>query len=403
MIWETIKMAVHSLQSNKLRTLLSMLGIIIGVGAVIAVISIAAGSQQEVTSSIAEMGSNLINIRPGTSRGRFGRFSKAAQNVFTMELAEAIVDYCPSVIRIAPRNETSGHFVFAGNNYLATLTGTTTDFLVINKYRPEHGKFFNNYDLTHANNVIVLGSDLAKELFAGLDPVGRKITFLYNQHSLVFNIIGVMEEKERGISGDLNSSAYIPITTYLQVISNSRYINSFLAQAASSEVAGAAVEEIKYLLTKYLKDGEEFNLFSQDQLLQTITEISGTMTLMLSGIAAISLLVGGIGIMNIMLVSVTERTREVGIRKALGAKKKHILTQFLIEALTMSCTGGILGIIFGEICAYLTALLGNWPFVISPLSILLAFSFSLTVGVFFGIYPAVKAARLDPVIALSYE
>jgi len=403
MLLETIKIAIRSLSSNKLRTLLSMLGIIIGVGAVIAVISIASGSQQQVTSRISDMGSNLINIRPGYSIGRFGRFSSSAENIFTIELGEAIVEYCPSVKSIAPNSQASGYFMVGDNNYRASIIGTTMDYLDINIYYPETGKFFSQFDLDNATSVIVLGSELVEELYEGKNPVGSKITFYYNNQPLVFRIIGVMEEKERGITGDLNGSAYIPITTYLNKISTGKYVDSFVAQANSSEEANLAVEQIEYLLTKYIGDEEKFDLISQDQLLNTISEVTGTMTLMLSGIAAISLLVGGIGIMNIMLVSVTERTREIGIRKALGAKRRHVLSQFLIEALTLSSIGGIVGIFFGYTAAYGVARLGGWPLDISIPTVTFAFAFSLIVGIFFGIYPAVKASKLDPVIALSYE
>jgi putative ABC transport system permease protein len=380
-----------------------MLGIIIGVGAVIAVISIASGSQQQVTSRISDMGSNLINIRPGYSIGRFGQFSSSAEDIFTLELGEGIVAYCPAVKSIAPNSQATGYFMVGDNNYRASIIGTTMDYLDINIYYPETGKFFSQFDLDNATSVIVLGSELVEELYEGKNPVGSKITFYYNNQPLVFRIIGVMEEKERGITGDLNGSAYIPITTYLNKISTGKYVDSFVAQANSSEEANLAVEQIEYLLTKYIGDEEKFDLISQDQLLDTISEVTGTMTLMLSGIAAISLLVGGIGIMNIMLVSVTERTREIGIRKALGAKRRHVLSQFLIEALTLSSIGGIVGIFFGYTAAYGVARLGGWPLDISIPTVTFAFAFSLIVGIFFGIYPAVKASKLDPVIALSYE
>lgn len=403
MLFETIKISIRSLSSNKMRTLLSMLGIIIGVAAVIAVISIASGSRQQVTSRISDMGSNLINIRPGWSRGRFGHFGSSSEDIFTMELGEAIKDYSPSVKRVAPISQASGYLMVGDNNYQANIIGTTMDYLEINKYYPESGKFFSQYDLENASKVIVLGSELVEELYEDINPVGSKITFYYNNHPLVFKIIGVMEEKDMGIAGDLNGNAYIPITTYLNTISNSRYVDSFVAQARSAEEASQAVEQIEYLLTKYIGNEDEFNLMSQDELLDTINEVAGSMTLMLSGIAAISLLVGGIGIMNIMLVSVTERTREIGIRKALGAKRKHVLSQFLIEALTLSVIGGIVGVIVGGIAAYGVAQMGGWPLVLSIPTVLLALTFSLVVGVFFGIYPAVKASKLDPVIALSYE
>ncbi len=403
MFFETFKISIRSLNSNKMRTLLSMLGIIIGVGAVIAVISIASGSQQQVTSRISSMGSNLINIRPGWSRGRFGQLGSSSTNVFTMELAEAIVDYSPAVQRIAPNSQSSGYFLNGGNNYRANIVGTDMNYQEINNYSPETGKFFSQYDLDNATNVIVLGSEIVSELYGDKNPIGSKISFQHNNRSLVFRIIGVMEEKDRGITGDLNANAYIPITSYQNRINNSKYVDSFLAQGVSSSEASLAVEQIEYLLTKYTGDSDQFNIMSQDQLLDTINEVTGSMTLMISGIAAISLLVGGIGIMNIMLVSVTERTREIGIRKALGAKRKHVLSQFLIEALTLSSIGGVVGIIFGYLAAYGVSKMAGWDLITSVPTLVFAFTFSLIIGVFFGIYPAIKASKLDPVIALSYE
>jgi len=403
MLLEIIRIAIHSLGSNKLRTMLSMLGIIIGIGAVIAVISIASGSQQLVTGRISDMGSNLISISPGFTAGRFGRFGSSAEDLFTMELGEAIVEYCPSVKRVVPNSQVSGYLMAGDSNYRATVIGTTQGYLDVNNYYPESGKFFSQYDLDQATSVIVLGSELVEELYADQNPVGNKITFYYNNQPLVFRIVGVMEEKGMGITGNLNGNAYIPISTYLNKISSSRYVDSFIAQANSSEEATLAVDQIDYLLTKYIGDQDKFNLMSQDQLLDTINEITATLTLMLSGIAAISLLVGGIGIMNIMLVSVTERTREIGIRKALGAKRSSVLSQFLIEALTLSSIGGIIGIIFGYIAAYVVAQIGGWPMVVSVPTFMFAFAFSLLVGIFFGIYPAIKASKLDPVVALSYE
>lgn len=403
MIIETLKIALRSLYSNKMRTLLSMLGIIIGVGAVIAVISIASGSQEQVTSSISDMGSNLITISPGFRRGRFGRFGASVENIFTMELADAIVNYCPSVKTVAPNSQASGYFMYDNSNYRANVIGTTIDYLEINKYQTGQGKFFSQYDIDQAADVIVLGSELVEELYEGKDPVGSKITFYYDNLRLVFRVIGVMEEKGAGITGNLNRNAYIPISTYLNKIGNGRHVDSFLAQANSATEASLAVDQIDYLLTKYATSKEDFRLMSQDQLLDTIKQITATMTLMLSGIAGISLLVGGIGIMNIMLVSVTERTREIGIRKALGAKRRHIMGQFIIEALTLSSIGGIIGIFIGYLVAYGIARLGGWPLVFSLPTVTLALAFSLIVGLFFGIYPAHKASKLDPVDALSYE
>ena len=403
MLYETFKIAINSLGRNKIRTLLSMLGIIIGVGAVIAVISVASGSQAQVTGSISSMGSNLITINPGVSSGNFGKLSSTASDQFTLELGRAIENYSPDVKSVIPQNQTSGYFMVGDNNYQASLVGTTSEYQEVNNFKPEIGKFFSEYDLNNKTNSIVLGSEIVNQLYEDKSPVGDKITFYTNDKPYVFKIIGVMEEKDRGITGNLNASGYIPITTYLSSIASNRYVNSFLAQAESSEKANNAVKEIEYFLAKYFESEDNFNIISQDQILSTINEVTGTMTLMISGIAAISLLVGGIGIMNIMLVSVTERTREIGIRKALGAKRYYILIQFLLEATVMSVIGGIIGIIFGSIGSYFISQIGGWPFIVETSSILLAVGFSMSVGIFFGIYPALKASKLDPVDALSYE
>jgi putative ABC transport system permease protein len=403
MIFETIKIAIQSLFSNKLRTLLSMLGIIIGVGAVIAVVSIASGSQAQITSNISALGSNLINISPGIRRGGPSGISRSSTELFTRELGERIENNSPHVKRVIPNDTRGGLFIKGDNNYRANLVGTEEYYQVINKYYPQQGMFFSEYDLENSTNVIVLGSDLVSELFPESNPVGQNLKFNINNQTQIFKVIGVMEEKGRGFSGDLNGQAYIPITTFMNKISNSHYVGNFVAQAEASQFADQALQEIEYFLDNYIAEDESYNIFSQDQLLNTINDVTNTMRLMLSGIAGISLLVGGIGIMNIMLVSVTERTKEIGIRKALGAKKRDILFQFIIESLTLSSIGGIIGILFGGTAAYFIAQLGGWPFIMSPGIIALAFSFSLAVGMFFGIYPAYRASKLDPVDALSYE
>lgn len=403
MIFETIKIAFQSLFSNKLRTLLSMLGIIIGVSAVIAVVSIASGSQAQITSQISDLGSNLINISPGVSRGWGGSISRSSTDLFTLQLGEEIEKNSPHVKRVVPTGSAGGLFIKGNNNYQANVVGTEEDYQSINKYYPTQGIFFTDYDVENSTNVIVLGAELIPELFPESDPIGKNIKYNINDRTHIFKVIGIMENKGRGITGDLNGQAYIPITTFMNKISNSNYVSNFVAQANSSETADQALSEIEYLLDNYISENDEYNIFSQDQLLTTINDATNTMKLMIIGIAAISLLVGGIGIMNIMLVSVTERTREIGIRKALGAKKKDILFQFLIESLTLSSVGGIIGIIVGGLAAYFIAQAGGWPFIMSVSIIALAFSFSLVVGMFFGIYPAYRASKLDPVDALSYE
>lgn len=401
MILETIRIGFRSLGANKVRTLLSMLGIIIGVGAVIAIVSIASGTQSQITSQISDLGSNLITINKGFSRS--SGISTAAEDIFTLELGEAIKEYSPSVSKVVASSQTSGLFIVGTENLRANLIGTEVDYQEINQYYPASGKFFSNYDLENGISVIVLGSELATSLYGEANPIGQKIKFNYNKQNYLFTIIGIMEEKAQGMSGDMNNQAYIPISTYQTKVSNNQYVNSYVAQSVSSEDAVQAVAEIEYMLTRYFGDEDQFRIFSQDQILDTINQVTGTMTMMLGGIAAISLLVGGIGIMNIMLVSVTERTREIGIRKALGAKRRHILGQFLVESLTLSGFGGMIGIALGALGAFGISKIGGWPLVVSLMTILVAFGFSLFVGMFFGIYPAVKASKLDPVKSLSYE
>jgi len=405
MIFEIIKLAINSLRTNKLRTFLSMLGIIIGVGAVIAIVSIGSGAREQITAKISDLGSNVIDIFPGTSKGWGGKVSKNSEGIFTLELADYIKEASPSVKKIIPISQGSGLLIKGHFNIKATIIGTNNSYPEINNYNLDKGQFINDYDLVHARNVVVLGSELAKDLFGESNPLGEKVKLDYQKRDYLFTVVGVMEEKGKGLIADLNGQAYVPTTTFMKKLSNSRYVSYYMAQANSSEEASAAVGEIEYFLTKYLKDEEQekFKLFSQDQILDTISSVTASLSLMLGGIAGISLLVGGIGIMNIMLVSVTERTREIGIRKALGAKRKNIRNQFLIEALSLSGMGGLIGIFFGWLGAYAIAQAGKWPLVITPISVLLAFGFAVIIGLFFGLYPAMKAAKMDPVEALSYE
>jgi putative ABC transport system permease protein len=403
MILEILRMSLDSLTANKLRSFLSMLGIIIGVGAVIAIVSVGSGAQSQVTSQISQLGSNIINIGPGISRGRSGRISFSATDVFTMELAEQLMRNCPSLKNIIPSVQASGLLIASNTNYQTSIIGVTPSYQEIYEYYPAVGQFVTTDHEENASNVIVLGAGLAEELFPGENPLGAKVKLFIRNRNLLFTVIGVMEEKGTGAMGNLENQAFIPASVILKKINNRKYVNGYTAQALSSETAKTAVGEIEYFLTRYLTDTNKFRITSQEQILETINQVTGTLSLMLGGIAGISLLVGGIGIMNIMLVSVTERTREIGIRKALGAKRKHILSQFLIESLAMSGFGGLIGIGLGWVGAVGVAKIGGWPLVVTHTSVVVAFSFSLLVGLFFGIYPARKAARLDPVIALSYE
>ncbi|KUK99041.1 MAG: hypothetical protein XE08_0274, partial [Parcubacteria bacterium 32_520] len=302
MIIQGLKIALESLWANKMRSFLSMLGIVIGVG----------------------------------------------------ELANYMEEFCPSVSRVISTKQISGLFIYDDVNVNANLVGTEPYFREINNYQIGQGRFINDQDNQQRNQVIVLGSELVTDLFENDNPVGQKVKVNYQGRIFMFQVVGVMKEKGGSMAGNLDNQAYIPLTIAMDRMTNSNYISSYIAQATSSQKAPQAVKELENFMVKFLddEDQEQFRIMSQDELLDTVSSVTNTMSMMLGGIAAISLLVGGIGIMNIMLVSVTERTREIGIRKALGARNKNILFQFLMESLSLSSLGGIAGIGFGWIAAY---------------------------------------------------
>ena len=403
MIFEIFRMSIQSLFTNKLRTFLSMLGIIIGVSTVISIVSIASGTKVRITNQISSLGSNVVSVIPGIKVGRGGKISYNFSNLFPIELGTYIKKFCPSVKEVLPEIQGSGLLITGNTNMKVTLVGTEPQYKDVNNYNVSLGRFLSEENLKNAESVIVLGYDLANELFGNKLSLGKKIRINFKKHSFLFTVIGVMEEKGKTLGINFNNRAYIPLTTIMKKMTKTRYVTSFTVQSVLKDDSSSAVREIEYLLTQYFKDPDKFTILSPDQILDVISNVTNTLSIMLGGIAAISLIVGGIGIMNIMLVSVTERTREIGVRKALGAKKTDIMTQFLIEAFTLSGGGGVVGIILGYFGAGLVAKMGNWPPVVTPISVILAFGFSLIIGLFFGIYPAFKAANLNPIEALSYE
>jgi len=406
MILQSLKIALESLWANKMRSFLSMLGIIIGVGAVIAIVSIGTGSTQQITSRIANLGSNMITVYPRSARGQGGMVSSvSSQEKFSLELTDYIEKFCPSVIKVISVKQVSGRLISGDINVNATILGTNIDYAEVNNYEVDKGNFISENDDGERRQVIVLGSQLAEDLFENDNPISKRIKVNYDGQVYMFDVIGVMKEKGGSMGGSLDDQAYIPLSVAMDKLTNSDFVTSYIAQAASSEKASTAVNELKNFMAKFLDDEnqEQFRIISQDEILDTVSSVTKTMSMMLGGIAAISLLVGGIGIMNIMLVSVTERTREIGVRKALGARNTHILFQFLMESLNLTSFGGILGIGFGWAVAYFLSQYGDWPMVIAPLSIVIAFGFALFIGIFFGLYPAIKAAKMNPVDALRYE
>lgn len=404
-LWDSIQVALEGIAANKMRSALTMLGIIIGVGAVIAMLSIANGAKKQMMSNIQAMGTNVLFVQAGSMRRGMGPHQGAgsAQSL-TLEDADAILKQCPSVEKVAPEVDSAAQLKYKNQNTNTQITGTTADYPAIRNYQMQAGRFFNSREVRASAKVAILGPSTAKELFGeGLSPVGKDIRI----KGIRFRVIGMTASKgSQGGFGDPDDVVFIPISTAMRRLFGLDNIRSISVQARSMQLMDQVTTEITNLLRKRhrLADSAEddFGIFTQSDMMQMANAVSGTMTALLGGIACVSLLVGGIGIMNIMLVSVTERTREIGIRKALGARRHDIAMQFLVEALVLSLCGGVLGIVLGFGLSSVARLLNIEP-VVTMQSIILAFAFSAGIGVIFGFYPAQKAAQLDPIDALRYE
>jgi putative ABC transport system permease protein len=401
----SLKLAWRALARNPLRASLTMLGVVIGVAAVVATLAIGQGARASVQAQIASLGSNVIMIFPGTGPGSGGsRGAQGSGSSMTVEDIEAIERESPAVARVAWSVRAGGQVIYGGNNWQTSLIGTTEDFFAIREWPVEQGTIFTDADVRNSARVAVLGATVADNLFAGEDPVGQTIRI----RNLPFKVVGVLSRKGGSAMGsDQDDTIILPGTTVQKKIISSTRINFVYASARSAEEINSAIEQITALLRQRhrIRPGEDDDFFirNQAEFASAAEETSRTMTLLLSSIAAVSLLVGGIGIMNIMLVSVTERTREIGIRMAVGARGRDILSQFLVESAFLSLLGGGLGVLLGIGASMLISSLAKWPTSVSPQSILLAFTFSAAVGIFFGFYPARKAADQDPIDALRYE
>ena len=399
--------ALESLAANKLRSGLTILGIVIGVAAVIAMLSVGRGAQNEITGSIEGIGSNLIFVFPGGSE------EVRDPEPLTMGDAEAISDpfSAPSVIGVAPMLMGNGEVSFAGENEITTIVGVTPEYSTIRNWPATEGEFFNETHMNSRSSVVMLGVDVAENLFGRSSGITGEMVRIEGQP---YRVLGVMEEKGGGSFGSQDDTVFIPLTTAqarLMRRSTSDRLDMLLVQAISAEAVTQAGEEVSTILRARHRTriGEDdFTLLNQQDFVDTLSAITGVLTIFLGGIAAISLLVGGIGIMNIMLVSVIERTKEIGLRKALGARKRDIMIQFLTESSLLSLIGGILGILLGwGIGQVVRVIAAANDTALSPAmgmdSILLATLFSAAVGLFFGLYPANRAASLEPVEALRYE
>jgi putative ABC transport system permease protein len=387
-----------------MRSLLTSLGIVIGVCSVIVMVAIGQGSQQRITNEIASLGTNLLMVRPGTSQ--FGGISRGAgsENRLTLDDAAKIAEEGQYIDAVSPMVRAAVQVIGGGNNWNTSIEGVSVEYFKIREWKLISGVFFEEKDIHAKKKVAVLGKTVADELFPEHDPIGEKIRI----QNTPFTVIGVLAEKGQSSFGrDADDVILAPATTVLYRLKGGQYIDMIYVSAVSTELMDAAEEEITQILrtTHRIKPGEEddFTIRNQTEIIEMASSTFETLTLLLGAIAAVSLLVGGIGIMNIMLVSVTERTREIGIRLSVGARSSDILIQFLIEAIVLSLSGGFIGIILAFGVTFLLSTFAGMTTVINPVTILIASAFSAAVGIFFGFYPARKASNLNPIDALRYE
>lgn len=401
---ESIEVAIEGLAANKMRAALTMLGVIIGVGAVISMLAIAQGAKNQTMQRIQQMGTNVLMVMSGQSRRGAIRGGFGSVESLTLEDSEAIVKKCPSVIKAVPEVRQNMQVKYRNQNTNTTILGTSADYPEVRNYSVQEGRFFNERETRGAQKVAVIGPTTAANLFGTSSPVGKFINIKGNR----FKIVGLTAPK--GATGgwmDPDDQIFVPVTTAMRRLFGVQYLRSISVQAKSMALMMQATNEVTELLRNRhrIKEGadDDFIVRNQAEVMEMAEETSRVFTMLLAGIASVSLLVGGIGIMNIMLVSVTERTREIGIRKAMGARRRDILMQFLIESLVLSLFGGVAGILFGIIGSAVVGKLTGWSISVSLRSMLLSFSFAAAVGVFFGLYPARQAAALDPIDALRYE
>ena len=393
------------LSTHKLRSFLTILGVVIGVAAVIALMSVGRGAQASILSRIESMGADMVNIRPGART--FGGIRSAAANTLTMEDAEAISAQVSNISVVASVYSTNLQLVVGGENMNSSVTGTTPEYWEVQNYELAGGTFFSEQEYKRGAKVAVIGANIAETLYGTTDPIGQRI----RMGTIIATVTGVLQAEDTFMGPD--DSVFIPLSALQQTVSQSRtalgekVVSSIALTVTDKEKADQTVDEITALLRERHRLGpgvdDDFNIMSTQEIAETMTEATDTMTMLLGLIAAISLLVGGIGVMNIMLVSVLERTREIGIRKALGARERDIWSQFLLEAALLTFTGGIIGVIIGWGISYIIDMLGVMETLVSLDIVILAVSVSIGIGLFFGFYPAWNASRLNPIEALRSE
>ncbi len=399
-----LKIAWKAIPLNKTRTMLTMLGIIIGVASVIAMLAIGEGSKESIKKNISSMGANLITIRPGAGMMGGVRSDPSSMQTLTLADFQALKKETTLLKDISPLVNGSGQSIAGSNNWPTTIYGASPEYLSIRDWGVDEGAMFTDDDVNSYNKVAVIGKTVQENLYSNEDPIGKMIRF----KNIPFKVIGVLKEKGENTFGqDQDDIIIAPYTSVQKRILAQTYLQSIVASSLSEDQSEAAVEQITQILQERhgIKEGDDndFNVSSQQEIISTFSSTSEMLTVLLVAIAGISLVVGGIGIMNIMYVSVKERTKEIGLRMAIGAKSSDILLQFLIESVLISITGGILGVLIGLISTYAIKVFAGWPVSITLSSILISFAVCTVTGVFFGWYPARKAAQQDPINALRYE
>ncbi len=398
---ELVQLAVSRLAAARLRAVLTMLGIIIGVGSIVALVSVAQGATSGITDRIQSLGTNLLTVQPGSTTSGFVRMGAGSATTLTLGDAEAIAGLT-DVAAVAPEVSTQAVVVAGDENTTTSIVGTTADYLAVRTFEIWQGSFLTDVANEESLRVAVLGSTTADDLGLDADAIGSEILV----GGIPFRVVGILQAKGTSSGSSQDDQVLVPITTAQRYFVAGTKVRSIAVSVASAD----AIDLTKARLTAVLQErhgtdgtNDDFNIADQAQLLDTFSSVTGLLALLLGGIASISLVVGGIGIMNIMLVSVRERTREIGIRKAIGARGSDILLQFLVEALVLSLLGGLIGIVLGVVASAVIAAIAGWGFSFSPLTVVVAVGFSLIVGVVFGVWPARQAARLDPITALRYE
>lgn len=405
---ESIRIAFSSLRTNKLRSALTLLGILIGVTAVVALVSVGQGAKRNISEQMESIGTNLLTIQPGSARGftpegGFRQMGAGSRQTLKYEDSQAILSNCQLVKGVVPEISTRVQVKYRNQNWSTSVTGTTSNYTAVRKWNVELGNFFTEEDNLARLNICVLGRSVVDNLLAGEDPLGKTIRI----GTRSFQVIGVMETKGTQGFSDRDDVIFVPLFTAQKKMLGADYLNSISVEVVNKESVDEARSQIEKILQERhkIKEGEEndFNVFNLADIETVASSVANTLTLVLASIAGISLIVGGIGIMNIMLVSVTERTREIGLRKAVGARRRNILGQFLIESIILATLGGITGLMFGWVGSKMISKLGGWRTYIPWQWAVIAVGFAAAVGLFSGVYPARKAAKLDPIVALRYE